>query len=202
VTINWSHPIVRWFLIVVAVLAALWVGTCYYQSRHDANQDFKRESKAAAESTAVAHKATEKATEIVTRIDTVTLPERIRWRTILQTVRDSQAVRIVHVADTIIRHDSIRIAARDTLIDAQRRELGAVRHELQVWKQKPGNPRFQAYAEGLYDLVHSAPVARLGVDFHVIGPLSVAGAGEYAVPLQGQTASSFRVIAGLRFNFQ
>jgi hypothetical protein len=202
--VNWGHRAVRWFLAVVAVAVAMWAGTCYLQSRHDAGQTFKRDSKAAAETSAVAHTATVKAATIVSRVDTITLPGRIRWREAKARIDTSNhaAVEIARAADVVIAGDSSRILARDTLIAAQRRELGAVRHELAVWKKKPGNPRFQAYAEGLYDLVHSAPVARAGVDFHVIGPLSLAGAGEYAVPLQGQTNSSFRVTAGVRFNFQ
>lgn len=194
----------RWFLIVVAVAAALWAGTCYYQSRHDAGKEFKQNAKAAAETSAVAHKATVKAASEVARVDTLYLPGRIQWREAKARLDTSnhEAVAIARAADTVFLGDSIRIAARDTLIASQKREIGAVRHELDVWKRKPGNPRFQAYAEGLYDLVHSAPVARAGVDFHVFGPLSVAGAGEYMVPLQGQTASSFRVTAGVRFNFQ
>jgi hypothetical protein len=206
VTVNWGHRAVRWFLAVVVVAVALWAGTCYYQSHHDKTQDFKRDSKAARESTVVAHTATVKAGTEVARVDTVWLPGRIRWRAArdraLADTANHEAVAIARIADSVITGDSLRILARDTLIAAQKREIRAVSHELDVWKRKPGPPRLQAYAEGLYDLIHSAPVARVGVDFHVIGPLSVAGAGEYAVPLQGQTNSSFRVTAGVRFNFQ
>jgi hypothetical protein len=76
-----------------------------------------------------------------------------------------------------------------------------LKRELDVWQNKPGPARIQAFAEGLYDLAHSVPVARLGVTARLVGPISVSAAGEYAAPRAGQSNPAFRANVGVRYNF-
>jgi hypothetical protein len=126
---------------------------------------------------------------------TLWLPARNNYLAAKQRTAAVPAAREVAVAcDSALAAQDRRIVARDTLV-------GALRRELDVWQNKPGPPRLEAYAEGLYDAVNAVPVARLGASFRVAGPIDAIAQAEYAAPKAGQSNPSFRAVAGIRYRF-
>lgn len=143
------------------------------------------------------HAATDSALAQIARVDTVRLPALVDYSIVRSRTRNAnpQAEEVGKAADKVIALDSAAIQARDTAFARQGREL-------ETWKAgccKP--PRLQAYAEGLYDVAHAVPVARLGATFKVMGPISLSAAGQYAAPPAGSSDPAFRATVGLRYDF-
>jgi hypothetical protein len=180
------HPVALFFGVVITLMLGAW-GFNWYEHRGDKTPfDQKADS---------AHKAVVHDSIIVYQTDTV----YGRAQTKYLTIRDKnanvpQAHEVGVACDSALAAEDRRVAARDTLI-------GALRREVVVWQEKPGPPRIQAYAEGLYDVAHRVPVARAGATFKMVGPISLSAAGEYAAPQVGKSDPAFRVTAGLRYDF-
>jgi hypothetical protein len=142
-----------------------------------------------------AHDTTARAEALVAHTDTLYLPAREDY---LRAKKKNAAVPAAHevavACDSALAAQDRRVAARDTLV-------GALKRELDVWQNKPGPPRIQAFAEGMYDLAHSVPIARVGVTARVVGPISLSAAGEYAAPPAGRSDPAFRAIVGVRYTF-
>lgn len=179
---KWFH----WLGGAAVVTLAIW-GYTWLNHRGD---------KTAFEQKAEAARDTTRAAEIlVAHTDTLWLPAQTKYLTVRDRNASVPAAREVAVAcDSALAAQDRRVAARDTLASALRRELA-------VWQAKPGPPRLQAYGEALYDLAHSVPMARVGATLRVAGPINLAGAVEYAAPPAGNSTPSFRATAGLRYNF-
>lgn len=62
-------------------------------------------------------------------------------------------------------------------------------------------PRYQPYAEAMYDVAHQVPVVRAGATAKVFGPIDLSVAGEYAAPQAGDSKPAFRALAGIRVRF-
>jgi hypothetical protein len=143
-----------------------------------------------------AHDTTTHAEALVAHTDTLWLPAQTKYLTIRDRNAGVPAAHEVGVAcDSALAAEDRRVAARDTLV-------GALKRELDVWQNKPGPPRLQAFAEGAYDLAHSVPVARLGATLRVAGPVSLSAAGEYAAPRAGESNPAFRANVGIRYDFR
>lgn len=139
--------------------------------------------------------ATQAATVLVAKTDTLWLPAQTRYLTVRDRNASNPAAHEVGVAcDSALAAQGRRVAARDTLV-------GALRRELDVWQNKPGPPRLEAYAEGLYDLAHSVPVARLGATFRIAGPIAATSAVSYAAPRAGSSSPDLRATVGIRYTF-
>jgi hypothetical protein len=180
------HPVV---IVVGAALLgalALWGFDAY---RH-------RGSKTPFEQKADSAKAeTQAATALVAKTDTLWLPARNNYIAAKQRTAAVPAAREVAVAcDSALAAQDRRIVARDTLV-------GALRRELDVWQNKPGPPRLEAYAEGLYDVANSVPVARLGATFRIVGPIAATSAVSYAAPRAGSSSPDLRATVGIRYTF-
>lgn len=195
----------RYFIFVLVFGALAWSVLHIIQRQDAATAQWKRDAVIAGQGTATAHKATAAARAEVARVDTLYLPGRDRWRAVADSAiahekTNPEAASVARHADTVMVGDFVAIRARDNLIVKQGAELDSTQKELATWKRKPGAPRFQLYGEGLYDLLHSVPVVRAGLDIRIFGPLTLATAGEYAV--QSPTmAGGFRVVTGVRMNF-
>lgn len=185
--IKWYHnPIVIFFTVVVGVMLALW-GLQWYRNHGD-KTPFQQKADAA-------HNETAQATTLVAKTDTLWLPAQTKYITVRDRNASIPAAHEVAVAcDSALAAQDRRIAARDTL-------TGALRRELNVWQNKPGPPRLSAFAEGLYDVVHAVPVVRAGATFRIIGPISASAAGQYAAPQIGKANPDFRATVGLRYDF-
>jgi hypothetical protein len=180
----------RGFLYTIgAAIAAALVIWGYSALRHRGDKTpFQQKAEAA-------HDTTTHAEALVARTDTLWLPAKNQYIAARNRNAGVPAAHEVGVAcDSALAAQDRRIAARDTLV-------GALKRELDVWQNKPGPARIQAFAEGLYDLAHSVPVARLGVTARLVGPISVSAAGEYAAPRAGQSNPAFRANVGVRYNF-
>jgi hypothetical protein len=180
------HPVV---IVVGAALLgalALWGFDAY---RH-------RGSKTPFEQKADSAKAeTQAATALVAKTDTLWLPARNNYIAAKQRTAAVPAAREVAVAcDSALAAQDRRIVARDTLV-------GALRRELDVWQNKPGPPRLEAYAEGLYDVANAVPVARLGATFRIVGPIAATSAVSYAAPRAGSSNPDLRATIGIKYTF-
>lgn len=184
---TWYHnPIVRFFEIVVIVFLALWAFQCYQKRGMQTSYQIQ---------TAAAKAATDVAVTDVKVADSVRAPALVSYAVVRNRTRGNPAANDVGgAADKVIKADSNAIAKRDTAFKKQ----GA---ELTLAQNPPGPPRFQAYAEGLYDLAHLVPVIRGGATFRLVGPISASAAGEYAAPPLNQSKPQFRAVIGLRFTF-
>lgn len=88
--------------------------------------------------------------------------------------------------------------------EADTAALHSTERELELWKSKPPPPsarRLQAYGEGLYDVLHQAPVIRAGATFRLFGPVSLSAAGDLAIPPAGESRITTRALLGARINF-
>lgn len=171
---------------VVAFMLAMW-GYDSWKHRGDSSA-FQQTANAA-------HDTTARAELLVAHTDTLWLPAQTKYLTVRERTKNvPEARQVAQACDSALAAQDRRIAARDTLTSALRREL-------KVWQDKPGPPRLQAFAEGLYDVVHAVPVARLGATFRVAGPISVSAAGQYAAPRVGNSDPAFRATVGLRYDF-
>lgn len=171
---------------VVVLFLALWAFQWYKSG--DSMSLFKRQAKEAAT-------ATEVAREEVVRVDTVYAPSLIRYRTVREANRDNAgAVAVAVACDSALTGDSIRLAARDTLIKRQTAEL-------KVWMDKPGPPRIQPYVEAMYDMANAVPVGRVGVTARVAGPIALSAAGQYTAPRAGTADVRLQATVGLRYTF-
>ena len=154
----------------------------------------RAEVRAAANDVAVAQ-----AESAVVRVDTV-------WRTRLQgypVYRDAAIAanpnnaplrELAKKCDELMTTCQMRVEAGNNLADSLRKQVA----DLKVQKKIP-EPRFSAFAEGLYDFVHREPVLRGGGAMRVIGPLSLTIAAEASA---GMEESRQRAMAGLRFTFR
>lgn len=88
-----------------------------------------------------------------------------------------------HAADTLVAHN--------------------LRAELAVARNRPTErpPRLQAWGEGLYDIVHMAPVFRAGAELRLIGPIKAVGAADISIPPAGQSRVTVRGLVGIRYVF-
>jgi hypothetical protein len=90
--------------------------------------------------------------------------------------------------------------------DADTAALHATERELDTWKHKPDpiNPRLTLYGEGLYDLVHAAPVFRAGVQFRLpfVNSINLTAAGDLAIPPAGQSKVTVRGLVGIHYQFR
>lgn len=79
----------------------------------------------------------------------------------------------------------------------------ALRKDLATTEAKPEKqlPRYQPYAEALFDVAHQVPVIRAGATAKVFGPIDLSVAGEYAAPQAGKSDPAFRALAGIRVRF-
>jgi hypothetical protein len=180
----------RGFLYTIGVAAAIAFGIWAYSAYRNRGDKTPFQQKAEA-----AHDTTTRAEALVAHTDTLWLPAQTKYLTVRDRNAGNPAAHEVAVAcDSALAAQDRRIAARDTLV-------GALHRELNVWQNKPGPPRVQAYAEGLYDLATRVPVARLGVTARLVGPVSLSAAGEYAAPRAGQSNPAFRADVGIRYNF-
>lgn len=180
----------RGFLYTIGVATAIALGIWAYSAyrNHGDKTPFQQKAEAA-------HDTTIRAEALVARTDTLWLPAQTKYLTVRARNAGNPAAHEVAVAcDSALAAQDRRIAARDTL-------TGALRRELVVWQNKPGPPRIQAYAEGLYDLASTVPVARVGLTARLVGPVSLSAAGEYAAPRAGQSNPAFRADVGIRYNF-
>jgi hypothetical protein len=174
------------FAIVLAGMLAWW-GYTYYEHRGN-KTPFQQKAESARDTT--------KAAEIlVQHTDTLWLPARTRYVTIRERNASNPAGKAVGEAcDSLLAVQDKRLAARDTLTSALRRELN-------VWQNKPGPPRLQAYGEALYDVAHMVPMGRIGATLRILGPIHLSAAGQYAAPTAGKSNPDFRAMVGLRYDF-
>lgn len=180
------HPVV---IVVGAALLGALVLWAFDSYRHRGDKTpFQQKADAA-------QAATTAATALVAKTDTLWLPARNNYLAAKQRTAAVPAAREVAVAcDSALAAQDRRIVARDTLV-------GALRRELDVWQNKPGPPRLEAYAEGLYDLAHSVPMARLGATFRIAGPISASSAVSYAAPRAGSSSPDLRATVGIKYTF-
>jgi hypothetical protein len=178
------------FLYTVGAALAIAIGIWSYSAYTHRGNKTAFEQKAEA-----AHDTTTRAEVLVAHTDTLWLPAQKEYITVRDRNAANPAAHALGVAcDSALAAQDRRVAARDTLV-------GALKRELDVWQNKPGPPRVQAFAEGLYDLAHSVPVARLGLTARVAGPISLSAAGEYAAPPAGRSDPAFRATVGVRYTF-
>lgn len=176
----------EYFGIAVAVILAIWA---YDSWKH------RGDSSAFKQAATAAHDTTQRAEILVAKTDTLWLPAQTKYLTVRDRNANVPQAREVAVAcDSALAAQERRIAARDTL-------TGALRRELKVWQDKPGPPRLQPYAEAMYDLAHQVPVIRGGATLRALGPISLSAAVEYAAPVAGTSTPAFRATAGVRYNF-
>src|SRR6185503_82304 len=141
------HLPVKKALVVIGAALAIALGVWGYSAYRHRGDKTPFQQKADA-----AHDTTTRAEILVARTDTLWLPAKTKYLTIRDRNSGSpQAHEVAVACDSALAAQDRRIAARDTLTTALKRELD-------VWQNKPGPPRLQAYAEGLYDLAHSVPV--------------------------------------------
>jgi hypothetical protein len=181
----------RGFLLVIGSALAIALGIWGYSAyrHHGDKTPFQQKAEAA-------HDTTTRAEILVAHTDTLWLPAKTRYLTVRDRNAGNPAAHEVAVAcDSALAAQDRRVAARDTLV-------GALKRELDVWQNKPGPPRLQAFAEGLYDLAHSVPVARIGATARLIGPISLSAAGEYAAPRAGDSNPAFKATLGVRYDFR
>lgn len=180
------NAIVLFFVVALAVFLGLWG----YQWNKN------RGSISAFQNTAdTAHVSTEAAKAEVARVDTVWLPSLIRYRAAKEANRgNAGAVAVAVACDSALAGDSIRLAARDTVIKRQQTEL-------KIWMNKPGPPRIQPYVEAMYDVAHMVPVGRLGITARVAGPIALSAAGQYTAPRAGTADVGLQAQVGLRYSF-
>lgn len=172
--------------LALAIALGIW-GYSWYRNRGDKSA-FQQKADAAHDSTLAAE-------ILVARTDTLWLPAQTRYLTVRErTKANPQAHEVAVACDSALAAQDRRIAARDTL-------TGALRRELTVWQNKPGPPRLQAFAEGMYDFANAVPVARVGATLRLVGPIALSAAGEYAAPPAGQGTPAFRANVGIRYTF-
>lgn len=180
------HPVALFFGVAITAMLAVW-GFSSWEHRGD-KTPFQQQADSA--HTAVVHDSI-----LVYQTDTAYLKGQTKYVTIRDRNANVPAAHEVGVAcDSALAAQDRRVAARDTLVSSLRREVN-------VWQNKPGPPRLQAYAEGLYDLAQSVPVIRAGATFKVVGPISLSAAGEYSAPRVGKSDPGFRAVAGVRYSF-
>lgn len=180
------HPVVTLFGGILLAMLVAW-GFSSWRNR-GSQTPFQQQADQAKANTAAA-------TVLVARTDTLWLPAQTKYLTVRDRNAGVPAAHEVAVAcDSALAAQDRRVAARDTLV-------GALRKELDVWQNKPGPPRLTAFAEGLYDVAHMVPVARLGATFRVVGPISLSAAGQYAAPQAGHSNVDLRATVGLRYDF-
>lgn len=125
------------------------------------------------------------------RRDTVYIQGRTIYRDVAANPASTKA--------DVVRACNVIVAACDSVRSANTRlrdTLAVQVAELKKMKAiKP--PRFSAFAEGLYDVVNTEWVARGGIDFRIVGPISLTVAGE-AQPKD----SKARGLVGLRYTFK
>lgn len=129
--------------------------------------------------------------------DSTVITERIRWidvsrGAIASRPGDTTVANLVRSCNQfIVSCEGARKAAQ-AVIDSQDVQIKRLEKMKAI---KP--PRFSAFAEGLYDVVNAEWVARGGIDFRIVGPISLSIAGE-AQPKD----SKARALAGLRYVFR
>lgn len=99
-------------------------------------------------------------------------------------------------ADKLISACEIRHRA-DSLVIAQ---LGG-KVALLENKPNPSARRIQVFGEAQYDVIHMAPVARIGATARLLGPVSLSVAGDLSMPPAGQSRVTARGLVGLRVQF-
>lgn len=97
----------------------------------------------------------------------------------------------------------VRISKCEASRKADSATIVALRKDLATTEAKPERqlPRYQPFAEALYDLAHQVPVIRAGATAKVFGPIDLSVAGEYAAPQAGNSTPAFRALAGIRVRF-
>jgi hypothetical protein len=180
----------RGFLYTIGAATAVALTFWGYEAIHHRGDKTPFQQKAEA-----AHDTTTHAEALVAHTDTLWLPAKNNYLGIRDRNAGVPAAHAVGVAcDSALAAEDRRVAARDTLV-------GALKRELDVWQNKPGPPRLQAFAEGLYDVIHSTPVARIGATARVAGPIDLSIGGDYSAPPSGQSTPVFRATVGVRFRF-
>lgn len=169
--------------IIILALSLLW-----WSNRRDKRliEAFKANERVAARDTVIQQMTVEAA-----KRDTVYLKGKTVFRDVANNPASTKAdvVKACKVLESAC--DSVRaINARlqDTL-KAQTSELKKMKAVTL--------PRFSAYIEGMYDVVNSDWVPRGGVDFRIVGPISVTVAAEITA-----RDSKARALAGLRYTFR
>lgn len=181
----------------VFVLALLFFGYNWYRGLAPA-----RLAKWRADSTAVAD-TTRAATLRSVKADTqyqqgATIYLRGRDRILHDTVHPpSVEVRACYAAaDSLFSLCAIRHAADSS-------EKAALRAELAVARAKPTErpKRLNLFGEGLYDVLHMAPVFRAGAELRLLGPITAVGAADLSIPPAGQSRVNARALVGIRYVF-
>jgi len=95
----------------------------------------------------------------------------------------------------ILSCDAVR-ATNDTLRDSLTKQIDALR---KLKEKKP--PRLSAYALAGYDWMNAAPLAQVGGDARILGPLSVTGYIEGS-RATGAEKINARGVVGLKFTFR
>lgn len=110
----------------------------------------------------------------------------------------SPEVRACYAAADLVISACQKARAADSVVMAQQASLITT-------LRNPPPPRaarrIQAYGEGMYDVIHMAPVIRVGATARIFGPISLSAAGEYAAPPAGNSTPAFRALSGVRINF-
>lgn len=189
-----------WTIGAIAAAFLLWWGYGRYESWQDGRQ---REWQHAADSVArVSREAQAKADSAnfqYTRFDTTYL----RGRAILLNPGPGKPPASPEVRACFALADSSRSLC-DRRHDADTAALHATQRELTVWQNKPSPPaarRIQAYGEAMYDFTHMSPVARIGATARLLGPVSISGAADLAMPPAGDARVTARLLLGARINF-
>lgn len=98
----------------------------------------------------------------------------------------------------------VRISKCEASRKADSATIVALRKDLATAEAKPEKraPRYQPFAEALYDFANAVPVIRAGATAKVPWvPVHLSIAGEYSAPPAGESKPAFRALAGLRVNF-
>jgi hypothetical protein len=126
--------------------------------------------------------------------DTVYLRGRTVFREVAANPASTKPEIIRACTEALNACDVVR-ATNDSLRDSLKAQVGA-------WRKMKGKkpPRLSLSAAALYDFVNKQTLGRVGVDFRVVGPLSVTTEIE-AAPQSNYSFKS-RAVAGVRFTFR
>lgn len=184
-------PRIVWEFIGIGLL---FFGVMQFKGCYDAGVIKRAEEKAAIDSGAV---NIADAKDTLRIKDSTVITEKIRWidvsrGAIASRPGDTTVANLVRSCNQfIVSCESARKAAQ-AVIDSQDVQIKRLE---KMKAMKP--PRFSAFAEALYDVPNSEWLARGGVDFRIVGPISVTAVGE-AQPKE----SKARGLVGLRYTFR
>ena len=179
----------RTFLeIAVAVIVGV-AGLFWLRSHEDtATRDWKRQLAEAQAKVATDTKTQQAATVHYDTVEKAWIKYRDRI------LHDTVNPPTVREREIIAHADTVRLAA-DTVIKTDTVVIHGLRTEAKIAENPPSLPRVGLFGEALYDLVGREPVARLGADVRVYGPLDLS------VAVQAQRSVKPQALVGLRWRF-